>query len=67
MVSITARAQQRVPTRTTANPVMELSLLFDIGHSKAFQNAGRFHTALLDQTNFAFRRATFYGHGLPRG
>jgi hypothetical protein len=44
---------QSVPTRIVANRTMERSLLFDIAHPDAFRNNGKFHTALLDEADFA--------------
>src|SRR2546430_3215741 len=50
---------QSVPTRIRANRTMERQLLFDIGHPDAFKNSGKFHTALLDEADFAMNRAAF--------
>ncbi len=44
---------QSVPTRIVANRTMERQLLFDISHPDAFKNSGKFHTALLDEADFA--------------
>src|SRR5215207_3509563 len=50
---------QSVPTRIIANRTMERQLLFDLAHPSAFANAGKFHTALLDENDFAMNRAAF--------
>jgi galactose oxidase-like protein/Kelch motif protein len=57
---------QSVPTRIRANRTMERQLLFDINHPNAFKNAGKFHTALLDETDFARNRAAFAENGFSR-
>jgi hypothetical protein len=46
---------------------MERQLLFDIGHPDAFKNGGKFHTALLDEADFAMNRAAFAENGHSRG
>jgi hypothetical protein len=58
---------QSVPTRIVANRTMERALLFDIGRADAFRNAGKFHTALLDEADFALNRAAFTEMGFSRG
>lgn len=58
---------QSVPTRIVANRTMERQLLFDINHPDAFANAGKFHTALLDEADFAMNRAAFTENGYSKG
>jgi hypothetical protein len=58
---------QSVPTRIRANRTMERQLLFDIGHPDAFKSGGKFHTALLDETDFALNRAAFAENGYSKG
>jgi hypothetical protein len=58
---------QSVPTRIVANRTMERQLLFDIAHPDAFRNAGKFHTTLLDEDDFALNRAAFTEVGFSRG
>jgi hypothetical protein len=58
---------QSVPTRIAANRTMERQLLFDIGHPDAFKNSGKFHTALLDEADFAMNRAAFTENGYSKG
>lgn len=58
---------QSVPTRIVANRTMERQLLFDISHPHAFRNSGKFHTALLDEGDFAMNRAAFAENGYSRG
>jgi len=58
---------QSVPTRIVANRTMERQLLFDIGHPAAFLNTGKFHTALLDEKDFALNRAAFQENGYSKG
>lgn len=58
---------QSVPTRIVANRTMERQLLFDIGHPDAFKNSGKFHTALLDEADFAMNRAAFAENGYSKG
>ena len=58
---------QSVPTRITANRTMERQLLFDIGHPDAFRTSGKFHTAVLDETDFALNRAAFAENGYSKG
>jgi Galactose oxidase-like, Early set domain/Kelch motif len=58
---------QSVPTRIIANRTMERQLLFDISHPDAFKNSGKFHTALLDETDFAMNRAAFAENGYSKG
>jgi len=58
---------QSVPTRITANRTMERQLLFDINHPDAFKNSGKFHTALLDEADFAMNRAAFAENGYSKG
>ncbi|MBA2301020.1 MAG: DUF1929 domain-containing protein [Acidobacteria bacterium] len=56
-----------VPTRIVANRTMERQLLFDIGRPHAFKNRGKFHTALLDEQDFALNRAAFEENGYSKG
>jgi hypothetical protein len=58
---------QSVPTRIVANRTMERQLLFDISHPSAFANTGKFHTALLDEADFALNRAAFAENGYSKG
>jgi hypothetical protein len=58
---------QSVPTRIVANRTMERQLLFDINHPAAFANTGKFHTALLDEADFAMNRAAFAENGYSKG
>ncbi|HZN01184.1 MAG TPA: galactose oxidase-like domain-containing protein [Pyrinomonadaceae bacterium] len=58
---------QSVPTRIVANRTMERQLLFDISHPDAFKTAGKFHTALLDENDFAMNRAAFAENGYSKG
>ena len=58
---------QSVPTRIVANRTMERQLLFDISHPDAFKNTGKFHTALLDENDFALNRAAFAENGYSKG
>src|SRR5687767_2737425 len=58
---------QSVPTRIVANRTMERQLLFDIAHPNAFANSGKFHTALLDENDFALNRAAFAENGYSKG
>lgn len=58
---------QSVPTRIASNRTMERQLLFDIGHPDAFKNSGKFHTALLDEADFAMNRAAFTENGYSKG
>jgi hypothetical protein len=58
---------QSVPTRIVANRTMERQLLFDINHPDAFKNTGKFHTALLDEADFALNRAAFSENGYSKG
>jgi hypothetical protein len=58
---------QSVPTRIIANRTMERQLLFDIAHPDAFANSGKFHTALLDENDFAMNRAAFTENGYSKG
>lgn len=58
---------QAVPTRIVANRTMERQLLFDISHPDAFKNSGKFHTALLDENDFAMNRAAFAENGYSKG
>jgi hypothetical protein len=58
---------QSVPTRILANRTMERQLLFDINHPDAFKNSGKFHTALLDEADFAMNRAAFAENGYSKG
>ena len=56
-----------VPTRIRATRTMERSLLFDISHPDAFRNNSKFHTAQLDEEDFALNRAAFKEVGLSAG
>ena len=58
---------QSVPTRIVANRTMERQLLFDVGHPDAFKTNGKFHTAVLDETDFAMNRAAFAENGYSKG
>jgi len=58
---------QSVPTRIVANRTMERQLLFDINHPDAFNTTGKFHTALLDENDFALNRAAFEENGYSKG
>jgi hypothetical protein len=58
---------QSVPTRITAVRTMERLLLFDINQPDAFKNSGKFHTALLDEADFAMNRAAFAENGYSKG
>jgi hypothetical protein len=58
---------QSVPTRIVANRDMERQLLFDINHPDAFANSGKYHTALLDEQDFALNRAAFSENGYSKG
>ena len=58
---------QSVPTRIVANRTMERQLLFDISHPDAFKNSGKFHTAVLDEADFAMNRAAFAENGYSKG
>ena len=58
---------QSVPTRIVANRTMERQLLFDPFHPDAFKNTGKFHTALLDENDFALNRAAFTENGYSKG
>lgn len=58
---------QSVPTRIVANRTMERQLLFDINHPHALRNRGKFHTAQLDELDFALNRAAFSENGYSRG
>ena len=58
---------QSVPTRIVANRTMERQLLFDPFHPDAFKNTGKFHTALLDENDFALNRAAFAENGYSKG
>jgi hypothetical protein len=57
---------QSVPTRIKANRTMERQLLFDINHPDAFKTTGKFHTALLDEDDFAMNRAAFAENGYSK-
>jgi hypothetical protein len=58
---------QSVPTRIVANRTMERQLLWDLGHPDAFNNTGKFHTALLDEHDFMLNRAAFAENGYSKG
>jgi hypothetical protein len=58
---------QSVPTRIVANRTMERQLLFDIAHLDAFKTTGKFHTALLDEADFALNRGAFAENGYSKG
>jgi hypothetical protein len=57
---------QSVPTRIKANRTMERQLLFDINNADAFKNTGKFHTAVLDEADFALNRAAFAENGFSK-
>ena len=50
-----------------ADRTMERQLLFDTNHPRAFANSGKFHTALLDERDFAMNRAAFAENGYSKG
>src|SRR5215216_290327 len=56
-----------VPTRIVANRTMERQLLWDLSHPDAFKNNAKFHTALLDEADFALNRAAFKEVGFSKG
>lgn len=56
-----------VPTRIVANRTMERQLLWDLAHPDAFKNNGKFHTALLDEADFALNRPSFKEVGFSKG
>ena len=58
---------QSVPTRIVANRTMERQLLWDISRPDAFSNNGKFHTALLNEADFAMNRASFKQVGFSAG
>ncbi len=58
---------QSVPTRILANRTMERQLLWDLSHPDAFKNNGKFHTALLNEEDFALNRAAFKEVGFSKG
>ena len=61
---------QSVPTRIVANRTMERQLLFDPYHPDAFKNLTvnpKYHTALLDEADFALNRAAFQENGYSKG
>lgn len=58
---------QSVPTRILANRTMERQLLWDLSHPDAFRTNGKFHTALLDEEDFALNRASFKEVGFSKG
>ena len=58
---------QSVPTRIRANRTMERQLIFDISHPAAFSTTGKFHTAVLDEADFALNRAAFSENGYSKG
>jgi hypothetical protein len=58
---------QSVPTRIHANRTMERALVFDIGHPDAFKSSGKFHDALLDESDFAMNRSAFKEVGFSAG
>jgi Domain of unknown function (DUF1929)/Kelch motif len=58
---------QSVPTRIVANRTMERQLLFDINHPDAFKSTGKFHTAQLDERDFALNRGAFAENGYSKG
>jgi hypothetical protein len=58
---------QSVPTRIRANRTMERQLVFDPYHPAAFRNTGKFHTALLDEADFAMNLAAFQENGFSKG
>jgi hypothetical protein len=58
---------QSVPTRIRANRTMERQLLFDFNHPDAFKTSGKFHTAQLDEADFAMNNAAFQENGYSKG
>ena len=58
---------QSVPTRIVSNRAMERQLLFDIGHPDAFKTSGKFHIAVLDESDFLLNRAAFAENGYSKG
>jgi hypothetical protein len=46
---------------------MERHLLFDPFHPDALRNTGKFHTAQLDEADFALNRAAFEENGYSKG
>jgi hypothetical protein len=61
---------QSVPTRIVANRTMERQLIFDPFHPAALRNLTtnpKFHTALLDEADFALNRAAFTENGYSKG
>jgi hypothetical protein len=60
---------QSVPTRIVANRTMERQLLFDPFHPDALRNFSnpKFHTAVLDEADFAMNRAAFEENGYSKG
>jgi hypothetical protein len=58
---------QSVPTRIRFNRTMERQLLFDVNHPRAFKNSGKFHTAQLDEADFAMNNAAFQENGYSKG
>ena len=56
-----------VPTRIVANRTMERQLLWDLSHPDAFKNNAKFHTALLDEADFALNRPAFKEVGFSKG
>jgi hypothetical protein len=58
---------QSVPTRIVANRTMERQLLWDLSHPTALMTNGKFHTALLDEADFALNRPSFKEVGFSAG
>ena len=56
-----------VPTRIVANRTMERQLLFDPFHPSAFATNSKFHTALLNEQDFALNRPAFTEVGYSKG
>ena len=58
---------QSDPTRIFANQTIELAQLWDLTHSLAFANNGKFDTSLLLQGDFALNAPAFEPAGRYRG
>ena len=58
---------QSVPTRIRANRTMDRQLLFDLNHPDALRTSGKFHTAQLDEADFAMNAAAFQENGYGKG
>ena len=58
---------QSVATRIRANRTMERQLLLDLNHPDALRTSGKFHTAQLDEADFAMNAAAFQENGYAKG